>query len=132
MLRRLNSSTSTRGKRSCSLRFVTRILRCQNDNCRASLSLSDEQRSALLTAAIGDRQNRRHKPGRSFERLDYRFDVLSDCGGFRDLQRHRLMTIDWQRLTPNNGFVRPELVEESESGTSSMNQWSGLLPSMTC
>ena len=23
------------------------------------------------------------------------------------------MTIDWQRLTPNNGFVRPELVEES-------------------
>ena len=40
-------------------------------------SLSDEQRSALLTAAIGDRQNRRHKPGRSFERLDYRFDVLA-------------------------------------------------------
>ena len=76
-------------------------------------SLSDEQRSALLTAAIGDRQNRRHKPGRSFERLDYRFDVLSDYGGFRDLQRHRLMTIDWQRLTPNNGFVRPELVEEA-------------------
>jgi thymidylate synthase ThyX len=76
-------------------------------------SLSDEQRSALLMAAIGDRQNRRHKPGRSFERLDYRFDVLSDYGGFRDLQRHRLMTIDWQRLTPNNGFVRPELVEEA-------------------
>ena len=76
-------------------------------------SLTDEQRTALLTAAVGDRENRRHKPGRSFERLDYRFDVLSDYGGFRDLQRHRLMTIDWQRLTPNNGFVRPELVEEA-------------------
>ena len=41
------------------------------------------------TAYVGDRENRRHKPGRAFERVDYRFDVLSDYGAFRDLQRHR-------------------------------------------
>ncbi len=44
--------------------------------------------------------NRRHKPGRAFERTDYRFDVLADYGAFRDLQRHRMLTIEWQPLTP--------------------------------
>ena len=51
--------------------------------------------------------NRRHKPGRAFERTDYRFDVLADYGAFRDLQRHRMLTIEWQPLTPRHGYVRP-------------------------
>ena len=50
-----------------------------------------------MRAYVGERENRRHKPGRAFERVDYRFDVLSDYGAFRDLQRHRLLTIEWQR-----------------------------------
>ena len=44
-------------------------------------------------------RNRRHKPGRAFERTSYRFDVLADYGAFRDLQRHRLLTLDWQPLS---------------------------------
>ena len=76
-------------------------------------SLGPTERLALLQAYVGDRENRRHKPGRAFERVDYRFDVLSDYGAFRDLQRHRMLTIDWQSLTPNHGYVRPELVEEA-------------------
>ena len=31
-------------------------------------------------------------PGRAFERTDYRFDIVSDYGAFRDLQRHRMLT----------------------------------------
>ena len=76
-------------------------------------SLSHVQRVALITAYVGQRSNRRHKPGRAFERLSYRFDVLGDYGAFRDLQRHRLLTIEWQRLTPHHGFARPELVAEA-------------------
>ena len=76
-------------------------------------TMTVDQRLALVQAAVGNRANRRHKPGRSFERLEYRFDILSDYGAFRDLQRHRLMTIDWQRLTPNHGFVRPSLVDDA-------------------
>ena len=53
-------------------------------------SLSIDERAAVLAASIGDRTNRRHKPGRAFERTSYRFDVLTDYGAFRDLQRHRL------------------------------------------
>ncbi len=75
--------------------------------------LGPTERLALLQAYIGDRENRRHKPGRAFERVDYRFDVLSDYGAFRDLQRHRMLTIEWQSLTPNHGYVRPELVDEA-------------------
>ncbi|MBI4936196.1 MAG: FAD-dependent thymidylate synthase [Actinobacteria bacterium] len=76
-------------------------------------TLGPTERLALLKAYIGDRENRRHKPGRAFERVDYRFDVLSDYGAFRDLQRHRMLTIEWQQLTPNHGYVRPELVEDA-------------------
>jgi thymidylate synthase ThyX len=75
--------------------------------------LGVDERVALLTAYVGARENRRHKPGRAFERVDYRFDVLSDYGAFRDLQRHRLLTIEWQALTPYHGYVRPDLVDEA-------------------
>jgi thymidylate synthase ThyX len=36
--------------------------------------------------------------------------VLGDYGAFRDLQRHRMLTIEWQPLTPHHGFDLPEPV----------------------
>jgi thymidylate synthase ThyX len=75
--------------------------------------MSAEDRAAVLRAAVGDRENRRHKPGRAFERTGYRFDVLADYGAFRDLQRHRLLTIEWQALTPRHGCVQPEAAIEA-------------------
>ena len=45
-------------------------------------------------------RNRRHRPGRGFEALRYRFEIVSDYGAFRDLQRHRMLTVQWQALTP--------------------------------
>jgi thymidylate synthase ThyX len=80
--------------------------------------LGADERVALISAYVGNRENRRHKPGRAFERIDYRFDVLSDYGAFRDLQRHRMLTIEWQPLTPDHGYVRPDLIDEAgESGS---------------
>ena len=72
--------------------------------------LSHEERSAVLAAYVGQRGNRRHKPGRAFERTSYRFDILGDYGAFRDLQRHRLLTLEWQRLAPRHGAVMPEAI----------------------
>jgi thymidylate synthase ThyX len=70
------------------------------------------RRAEVLAAYVGDRANRRHKPGRAFERVWYRFDVLGDYGGFRDLQRHRMLTIEWQDLTTAHGYeTPPELAE---------------------
>jgi thymidylate synthase ThyX len=75
--------------------------------------LSADEKAQVVRAYVGDRRNRRHKPGRAFECLGYRFDVLTDYGAFRDLQRHRLLTIDWQPLSPAHGFVLPESVLEA-------------------
>ena len=75
--------------------------------------LGPAERLALVRAYIGERENRRHKPGRALERSAYRFDVLSDYGAFRDLQRHRMLTVEWQSLTPNHGYVRPPLIDEA-------------------
>jgi thymidylate synthase ThyX len=75
--------------------------------------LAPEERFALLDGYVGERGNRRHKPGRAFERVSYRFDVLADYGAFRDLQRHRLLTIEWQPLSPGHGYVMPEAVAEA-------------------
>ncbi len=72
--------------------------------------MSADEKAEVVRAYVGERRNRRHKPGRAFERIDYRFDVLTDYGAFRDLQRHRLLTVDWQPLSPAHGFVLPEAV----------------------
>lgn len=75
--------------------------------------MSAGERTAALEAYIGTRGNRRHKPGRAFERTGYRFDVLTDYGAFRDLQRHRLVTVEWQMLSPRYGYGVPEAVVEA-------------------
>jgi len=82
-------------------------------------SMTVEERAAVLKAYVGERRNRRHKPGRAFERTSYRFDVLGDYGAFRDLQRHRLLTLEWQPLSPRHGYIMPEAIEEA--GVS--NEW---------
>jgi thymidylate synthase ThyX len=70
-----------------------------------------EDRLAVIRAYVGDRGDRRHRPGRAFERTDYRFDVLADYGAFRDLQRHRMLTVEWQPLSPRHGYSRPQAIE---------------------
>jgi thymidylate synthase ThyX len=75
--------------------------------------MSTEERLRVLKTYVGDRTNRRHKPGRAFERTSYRFDVLCDYGAFRDLQRHRMLTIEWQHLSPIHGFELPPEVEQA-------------------
>lgn len=79
-------------------------------------SMSVDDRLSVMRAYVGDRTNRRHKPGRALERAYYRFDVLADYGAFRDLQRHRMLTIEWQRLTANHGYDLPEAVEAAGHG----------------
>jgi len=74
-------------------------------------AMSVDERLAVLRAYEGERANRRHKPGRALERSVYRFDVLADYGAFRDLQRHRMLTIEWQRLSPRHGYSRPAAID---------------------
>ncbi|MBW8060153.1 MAG: thymidylate synthase [Solirubrobacterales bacterium] len=84
---------------------------------RTRLDLLDRsERAALLAALVGERRNRRHRPGRGFEALRYRFEIVSDYGAFRDLQRHRMLTCQWQRLGPDLGAGVPGEVREAGVG----------------
>ncbi len=78
--------------------------------------MTEAERMELVERYCGERTNRRHRPGRALERLDYRFDVLADYGSFRDLQRHRLLTIEWQPLSPQHGYSVPALVDAAGGG----------------
>ena len=75
--------------------------------------MSPAERTAVLQAYAGDRVNRRHRPGRAFERTAYRFDVLTDYGAFRDLQRHRLLTLEWQPLSTRHGYSEPDAIRDA-------------------
>ena len=81
---------------------------------KAVQSWAYDQKTEAFQTYIGERLNRRHRPGRALEVAHYSWDLLCDYGIFRDLQRHRMVdAFDWQELTPRYGFDIPELVEKA-------------------
>jgi thymidylate synthase ThyX len=80
-------------------------------------ALPPDEQAEIIAELAGERPNRRHRPGRGWEAVRYRFEIVSDYGGFRDLQRHRMLTCQWQRLSPNLGAGIPEEVREAGAGS---------------
>lgn len=77
-------------------------------------NLTAEERQLVFNTYVGERLNRRHKPGRAFELPLSEWEVTADYGSFRDLQRHRLVdAMEWQRLTVEYGYEVPALVIEA-------------------
>lgn len=73
------------------------------------------QKHDVFETYIGERLNRRHRPGRALEQAHYTWDLVCDYGIFRDLQRHRMVDdLQWQALTPRYGFEVPQLVEDAD------------------
>ncbi|MBI1978922.1 MAG: FAD-dependent thymidylate synthase [Candidatus Aenigmarchaeota archaeon] len=71
-----------------------------------------EERKKIIAAYVGNRVNRRHKPGRAFESVEYLFDLNARVGIFRDIQRHRVCTQERQNFTVNLGYnTRKEFKE---------------------
>jgi thymidylate synthase ThyX len=79
-------------------------------------SMPPDERADVIADLAGERANRRHRPGRGWEAVRYRFEIVSDYGGFRDLQRHRMLTCQWQRLSPHLGAGVPGEVAEAGVG----------------
>jgi thymidylate synthase ThyX len=103
------------------IKLVAAMLYAYTDRPEAEIErrvrdMTVDERLEVVRAYVGDRTNRRHRPGRAFERTDYRFDVLADYGAFRDLQRHRMLTVEWQPLSPRHGYTRPSAVDDAGCG----------------
>lgn len=88
--------------------------------------MSEREIDAVIDAYVGHRSNRRHRPGRAMEQTYYRFDILCDYGIFRDLQRHRMLTLEWQELDTGSGYVTPEAVTDVDAG----DAWHAAMGSM--
>lgn len=71
-------------------------------------SISSEERSQIIRSYTALRENRRHRPGRAFEMVEYIFELFTNYGIFRDLHRHRILTLERQLLTTNHGFDIPK------------------------
>ena len=73
-----------------------------------------EKKLNIFNAYIGNRLNRRQRPGRALENIHYTWDLVCDYGIFRDLQRHRMVDdMRWQTLTPRFGYDMPKLIEDA-------------------
>jgi thymidylate synthase ThyX len=99
----------------CALLFEA-TTRDEAQTREAVRALSGDERAQMLSDLVGERANRRHRPGRGFESLRYRFEIVADYGAFRDLQRHRMLTVQWQALTPDLGAGVPDQVDEAGAG----------------
>lgn len=75
---------------------------------------SYDKKEEVFQSYIGERLNRRHKPGRALEHIEYHWDLICDYGIFRDLQRHRMVEgLEWQQLSPRYGYDVFKLVEDA-------------------
>ncbi len=75
---------------------------------------SYDQKAKVFKTYMGERLNRRHRPGRALEKAHYSWDLVCDYGIFRDLQRHRMVDdLTWQQLTPRYGYEIPKLIEDA-------------------
>lgn len=74
--------------------------------------LSSATKSKIISDYAKMRQNRRQRPPRAFEMTEYTFDIIGNFGMFRDLHRHRVLTLERQLLTTDHGFSTPKEIVE--------------------
>jgi thymidylate synthase ThyX len=74
--------------------------------------MSKKEKSKIIESFAKQRQNRRQRPPRAFEMTEYTFDIVGNFGMFRDLHRHRVLTLERQLLTTDHGYTTPREIAE--------------------
>jgi len=70
-------------------------------------SIMPEDRQKIIQTYTKFRTNRRDRPGRAFEIVEYTFEMFTNFGMFRDLHRHRILTMERQLLSTKHGYDIP-------------------------
>jgi len=76
-------------------------------------SFPQARRNEIILAYTKFRGNRRHRPGRAFEMVEYLFEMFTNFGMFRDLHRHRILTMERQLLSTKHGYDIPKEIIDS-------------------
>ena len=82
-----------------------------NDMLKQADRMPMKHKTEIISAYANTRENRRHRPSRAFEGVYYTFDLCHNFEMFRDLHRHRTLTLQRQLLTINHGFGMPDEIE---------------------
>ena len=123
--RRLRSRRRGQARRRHAL-SVHRPARGRRSQRRVERMSVDEQAGRRAGPTPASAPTVATSPGGRSSGRSYRFDVLSDYGAFRDLQRHRMLTIEWQPLTPRHGYVAARGGGRGGRGASaSTRRWTG-------
>lgn len=73
-----------------------------------------EMRDLIVSTYVGERKSRFDRPGRAFEDgYQYTFDLATDFGTYKDLERHRMNTQSPQLFSPRLGFAMPDDIIEA-------------------
>jgi thymidylate synthase ThyX len=75
-------------------------------------SLPIEDRHKIIKTYTSLRTNRRQRPGRAYEMTEYTFEMLTNFGMFRDLHRHRILTLERQLLSTRHGYDVPKEISD--------------------
>lgn len=86
------------------------------DALDAARAAPREAKVAIVKRCADLRRNRRHRPPRAFEMAAYTFDVVSNFGMFRDIHRHRMLTMERSLLTADYGYEVPPEAEAAGAG----------------
>ncbi|HXG73317.1 MAG TPA: FAD-dependent thymidylate synthase [Candidatus Nitrosotenuis sp.] len=74
--------------------------------------MSFKDKTSVVNSFAKIRQNRRQRPPRAFEMTQYTFDIVGNFGMFRDLHRHRVLTMERQLLTTDHGYSVPSEITQ--------------------
>lgn len=74
--------------------------------------ISSSKKKDIIVSLSKLRENRRQRPPRAFEMTQYTFDIVGNFGMFRDLHRHRVLTLERQMLSTDHGFSTPKEIRE--------------------
>jgi thymidylate synthase ThyX len=75
---------------------------------------SDDILAEILESYVGERLNRRHRPGRMIEMVRYEFTFWTAYAEFRDLQRHKLVeAFEWTPVKGGLNYDTPSLVVQA-------------------
>lgn len=74
--------------------------------------MSMAEKSKIVKNFANLRKNRRQRPPRAFEMTQYIFDIVGNFGMFRDLHRHRVLTLERQLLTTDHGYALPKEITD--------------------
>lgn len=69
--------------------------------------MPEKKLAEIIETYVEKREGRWHKVGRAFEEIYYGFEIISDLGVYKDLQRHRILTNFRQRFSTEHGFETP-------------------------